>query len=85
VAQASSSLREFELVIPPREYVAMASGVEYTLHPANGRNRYTWAVKGGVWLVKAAGLEDEVRLLQREVEWLKKRVEELKRKSGGRP
>jgi hypothetical protein len=46
----SQNLCELEVVIPGAESAKMARGVEYTLHPVNGRKGYQWEVREGVSL-----------------------------------
>jgi Transglutaminase-like superfamily len=48
----SRNLCELEVVIPPSEYAKMAKGVEYTLHPVNGKKGYEWKVREGVKLTR---------------------------------
>lgn len=46
----SQNLCELEVVIPAAESAKMARGVEYGLHPVNGRKGYQWEVREGVVL-----------------------------------
>jgi hypothetical protein len=51
--QHSRNLCELEVIIPAAEYAKMATGVAYTLHPANGKKGYEWKVREGVKLTRA--------------------------------
>jgi hypothetical protein len=52
VAGGAGNLRELEVIIPPAEYAKMATGVAYTLHPANGKTGSEWKVRDGVMLTR---------------------------------
>jgi hypothetical protein len=46
----SNGLREFELVVAPEAFAAVAQGVDYALYPVNGRAGWAWRVGAGVVL-----------------------------------
>jgi RNA polymerase sigma factor (sigma-70 family) len=48
----SRHLCELEVVIPSSEYAKMARGVQYTIHPLNGKKGYEWKVHEGVKLTR---------------------------------
>src|SRR5262249_41315892 len=48
----SRNLCELEVVIPTAAYGKMAQGVEYTLHPVNGKPGDEWKVREGVKLTR---------------------------------
>jgi len=48
----SKNLCELEVVIPSADYAKMASGVAYTLHPANSKMEYQWRVRDGLTLTR---------------------------------
>jgi hypothetical protein len=52
VSGGPQKLCELEVLIPPAEYDKMARGVAYTLHPANGKQRYEWKVREGLKLMR---------------------------------
>jgi hypothetical protein len=46
------NLCELEVAIPAAEYAKMASGVAYTLHPANAKEGYEWRVRDSVTVTR---------------------------------
>jgi hypothetical protein len=52
VTHPSRHLCELEVAIPAAELAKMAKGVDYTLHPANGKKGYAWKVREGVKLTR---------------------------------
>jgi hypothetical protein len=45
VTQATTNLRELEVVIPKAEVEKMVKGVAYTIHPVNSKKGHTWKVR----------------------------------------
>jgi RNA polymerase sigma factor (sigma-70 family) len=72
-------LREILLAVPKSEYVKMAKGVAYTIHPINSTAGYQWTVKDGLTISREGSLEEKFDRLQQKVDKLEQRVEELER------
>jgi hypothetical protein len=80
----SRNLCELEVVIPSADYVKMASGVAYTLHPVNSKKGYEWLVKEGLTIGRGLSgelpVEEKLKTLQERLDKLEKRLEKLEKK-----
>jgi hypothetical protein len=52
VTQATTKLRELEVVIPKEEFEKMVKGVAYTIHPVNSKKGHTWKVRKGLTITR---------------------------------